>query len=288
MIARPQPATASEDRPAGPLDADDPAREQARRGTPRRPARRPSARARPGRSSKTSRARTGKSEVGIPKIIALRSIDERAEDRPSLAGEAQALADRVEARAAMTAPSGGSGLIASRATNEAMNDTRSTAYAPASPTVAIRIPPTAGPTIEAIWKLSWLRAIAAGRRSGGHEARDRRRPRRLVDGAEAGRDERDREQGRDRRRPGQREQDQGEAAGGQPGLGQAAAAGAGRRRRRASPPPSAKRRIGMSWKRVSAAIASVEPVRTKTWYGSAIRVIWLPMPLTTWPDHSQR
>ena len=56
--------------------------------------------------------------------------------------------------------------MANRARNEAVNVTRSTAYAPARPTVAIRIPPTAGPTIDAIWKLSWLRAIAAGSRSG--------------------------------------------------------------------------------------------------------------------------
>ena len=31
----------------------------------------------------------------------------------------------------------------------------------------MRIPPIAGPTIDAIWKLSWLSAIAAGSRSGG-------------------------------------------------------------------------------------------------------------------------
>jgi hypothetical protein len=54
----------------------------------------------------------------------------------------------------VTTPSGGSGLIARSATNEATNETRSMAYAPASPTVAMRIPPSAGPTIEAIWKLS--------------------------------------------------------------------------------------------------------------------------------------
>ena len=44
----------------------------------------------------TSSARTGKSAVGMPKIIALRSMTNDAEDRPSVAGEAQALADRLE------------------------------------------------------------------------------------------------------------------------------------------------------------------------------------------------
>ncbi len=47
-------------------------------------------------------------------------------------------------------------------------------------------------------------------------------------------------------------------------------------------------RIGTSWKSVSAAIASVEPVRTWTWNGNATRVIWLPIPEMTWPDQIQR
>ena len=78
-----------------------------------------------------------------------------------------------------------------------MNETRSTAYAPASPTVAMRIPPIAGPTIEAIWKLSWLSAMADGSRSGGTS-------RGIADdrvgwstARQAGRHERDREQRRD-------------------------------------------------------------------------------------------
>ena len=35
-------------------------------------------------------------------------------------------------------------------------------------------------------------------------------------------------------------------------------------------------------------MARVDPVSTYTWNGSAMRVIWLPIPLTTWPDHSHR
>ena len=62
---------------------------------------------------------------------------------------------------------GGSGRIANSAASDAMNETTSTAYAPAIPTVAIRMPPAAGPTMEAVWKLSWLSAIAAGSRSFG-------------------------------------------------------------------------------------------------------------------------
>jgi hypothetical protein len=34
-----------------------------------------------------------------------------------------------------------------------------------SPTVAIRIPASVGPTTDAIWKFNWLRASAAGNRS---------------------------------------------------------------------------------------------------------------------------
>ena len=76
----------------------------------------------------------------------------------------------------------------------------------------------AGPTIEAIWKLSWLSAIAEGNRSGGHEPR--------IDDERAGwstareprREERDDEQRRDRRIAAQGEEDQGQAAGRQPDL----------------------------------------------------------------------
>ena len=102
---------------------------------------------------KTSSARTGKSEVGIPKTIAFRSIRKlpriarfcRAKRKPS------AIAARP-GRAA--SPSGGSGRIASNAVRVARKVTTSTAYAPAIPTVAMRIPPAAGPAIEAVWKLS--------------------------------------------------------------------------------------------------------------------------------------
>ena len=80
--------------------------------------------------------------------------------------------------------------------NVATNVATSTAYAPTSPTVAMRTPAIAGPTIEAAWKLSWLRASAAGSRSGGTS--------RGIDAARAGwstansagRHERDRRTGR--------------------------------------------------------------------------------------------
>jgi hypothetical protein len=64
-----------------------------------------------------------------------------------------------------------------------------------------------------------------------------------------------------------------------------------RRRSTASASDPAARamvRIAMSWNAVSAAMARVDPVRAYTWNGRASRVIWLPIPLTTWPDHSQR
>ena len=128
----------------------------------------------------------------------------------------------------LTAPSGGSGWIARRATIDARKLTTSTAYAPASPTVAMRIPPIAGPTIEASWKFSWLSAIAVGSRSARDEARDRRRACRLVDRAESGRDA---AAMTNRAMTGgdavEREPDQREAAGGQRGLGQRAAAAGG-------------------------------------------------------------
>ncbi len=99
---------------------------------------------------KTSSARTGKSDVGIPKTIALKSIT----NVPRMARLRRA--KRSPSRMAsspgrVTTPIGGSGWMASRAMSDATNETRSTAYAPASPTVAMRMPPTAGPTIEAIW-----------------------------------------------------------------------------------------------------------------------------------------
>ena len=66
------------------------------RGTRRRPAPPPSARARPGPVPNTSSARTGKSEVGIPKIIALRSMTNEPRIARRVACEAQALADGLE------------------------------------------------------------------------------------------------------------------------------------------------------------------------------------------------
>ena len=139
-----------------------------------------------------------------------------------------------------------------------MNDTRSTAYAPASPIVAMRIPPIAGPTIEAIWKFSWLSAMADGSRSGGTRrgmAEDRvgwstaASP--AATNATANR----------------------AGTGGEPcsasrtrarlqAASPAWVAISSLRRSTASasePAPRAKSRIGTSWNSVSAAIASVEP-----------------------------
>ena len=79
----------------------------------------------------------------------MRSIDEGRQDRPTLAGEAEALADRRQTRPE-TAPERRQRLDRERGPgSEAVNVTRSTAYAPARPTVAMRMPPSAGPTIEA-------------------------------------------------------------------------------------------------------------------------------------------
>src|SRR5450755_1530358 len=66
----------------------------------------------------------------------------------------------------LDAPTGGSGRMTRSAPREAANVTTSAAYAPARPTVARSRPPIAGPTTEAAWKLSWFRAIAAGRWAG--------------------------------------------------------------------------------------------------------------------------
>ena len=206
------------DRPADPPDRRDPARTAARRGTSRPPAPRRAGRSPPAPSWNTSSASTGKSEVGIPKIIALRSITKlprmarrcRANRSPSAIAASPGRA---------TPPSGGSGRIANRAVSVAMKLTTSTAYAPAMPTVAMSSPPTAGPTIDAVWKLSWLSAMAAGSRSGGTSRGIADDAGRLVDGTQPGRHEGDREQRRDRRLAAQREQRQGQAAGGQPGLG---------------------------------------------------------------------
>ena len=75
---------------------------------------------------------------------------------------------RIAARPGRIAPpSGGSGAIRHTAKIDAAKDRTSTPYATGRPATAIRTPPTAGPTTDAAWKLSWFRAIAAGRRSGG-------------------------------------------------------------------------------------------------------------------------
>ena len=86
------------DRPAGPPDPRDPARqERARRRRPR-PARPPAGRRRPGPTLKTSRASTGKRAVGIPKIIATRSIAKVDRMTRCVGRETQALDDRVDPR----------------------------------------------------------------------------------------------------------------------------------------------------------------------------------------------
>ena len=59
------------------------------------------------------------------------------------------------------------GAMRRRATIAAAKVTASNAKAAATPTVAMRIPPRAGPATAIAWKPSWLRAIAAGRRSRG-------------------------------------------------------------------------------------------------------------------------
>ncbi len=166
---------------------------------------------------KTSRARTGKSEVGIPKIIALRSMTkvpriarrERAKRRPSR---------MASSPGRTTTPMGGSGWMARSATNDAMNDVRSTMYAPAMPIVAMRSPPMAGPTIEASWKLSWLSAMADGSRSGGTRRgmAEERAGWSTADSPAATNATTNR--ARDRRAAVERQQDEREAAGGQTGL----------------------------------------------------------------------
>ena len=125
VMASPQTATAARiARPVRSTDRD-PAREQraeesaGRRGRRHQPE--------PGAPVwKTSRARTGKSDVGMPKIIALRSITN--EPRIARRRRAKRRPSRIASRPGrVTAPIGGSGRIARRAANDATNETRSTA-----------------------------------------------------------------------------------------------------------------------------------------------------------------
>ncbi len=139
--------------------------------------------------------------------------------------------------------------------------TTSAAYAPGRPTVARSRPPIAGPTTDAAWKLSWFRAIAAGRWAGLTSrgiAAERVGPSTEL-------------------RPAAMKATPKIAARGGPGM----SARTTRlrlvraiptwvtistlRRSTASasePAPSEKTRIGTSWASTSAPIASVEPVRT--------------------------
>ena len=125
----------------------------------------------------------------------------------------------------------------------------------------MRTPPIAGPTIDAAWKLSWLRAIAAGSRS----ALTRR-------GIEA-----DRAGWSIEPTPAATNATTRIAhSGGAPWSASATRARLQaaipswvtiRRRRRSTasataPPPSENTRIGMSWTSVSSPIATTEPVRT--------------------------
>ena len=208
----------------------------------------------------TSSARTGKSEVGIPKIIALRSITKLPRiARRCRANRSPSAIAASPGRAASS--SGGSGRMATRAVSEAANVATSTAYAPATPTVAISSPPTAGPTIEAVWKLSWLSAMAAGRRSAGTS--------RAIDDERVG--------WSTAPRPAARNATANRAGSGGFPLSASTVSVrlqtaspdwvsiSSRRRSTASasdPAPSANSRMGTSWKSVSAPIASVDPVRT--------------------------
>jgi hypothetical protein len=232
-----------------------------------------------GPTRNTSRARTGKSDVGIPKIMASRSMTKVASiTRRSIANRNPS---RIAARPGrVVPPSGGSGAILHTAKIDAANDRTSTPYAAGRPATAIRTPPTAGPTTDAAWKFSWLRAIAAGRRSGGTS------------------------RGMDEERAGWSNVPSVEATNAtmkmaiSGGLGTSARATKARlqaanpscvinsRRRRSTastiePAPTTNTRIGTSWTAVSAAIARVEWVRIQTWKGKARRVSWLPIPETT-------
>ena len=125
----------------------------------------------------------------------------------------------------------------------------------------MRMPPTAGPTIEAIWKFSWLSAMADGRRSAGTS--------RGIADERAGWSTAD--------SPAARNATANSAgSGGEPLSARTTSARlhpampawvaiSSLRRSTASasdPAPSANSRIGTSWNSVSAAIARVEPVRT--------------------------
>src|SRR6266516_3202689 len=146
--------------------------------------------------------------------------------------------------------------------------------------MAMMTPPTAGPTIEAVCRLSWLSAIAAGSRSAGTRrgiADDRAGW--SIEARLAARKATPKIAGND---------------GGEPSARTASArlqnaiptevTRMSRRRSTASataPAPSDNARMGTSWTAARKPTVTVDWVSTYTWNGSAIRVIWLPIELTT-------
>ncbi len=119
----------------------------------------------------------------------------------------------------------------------------------------------AGPTIEAIWKLSWLSAIAEGNRSGGTS--------RGIDDERAGWSTAENPAAKNATKNSVQTGGSPDSARRTRARLQAASptcvAISSLRRSTASasePAPSANSRIGTSWNKVSAAMARVEPVRT--------------------------
>ena len=99
---------------------------------------------------KTSRARTGNSADGIPKIIASRSmtkVDRMTRRRAANRGPSTT----AEMPGRAMSPMGGSGEMASNPTMTPTNVSASRRYAVGGPAVAMTSPPIAGPTIEVAW-----------------------------------------------------------------------------------------------------------------------------------------
>ena len=166
----------------------------------------------------TSSARTGKSDVGIPKTIALKSITNVPRMARLPPGEAQPLADGVEPRPRDDADRRQrlDGEQGDERRHERDEVDRVGAGQPdrRDEDAADRRPDDRGHLVVELVERDGRRQ-ALGR----DEARDGRRARRLVDRGQAGRQEGDGEQGRDRRGALQRQDDQHERARGETRLG---------------------------------------------------------------------
>ncbi len=231
-----------------------------------------------GPTRKTSRASAGKTAVGMPKIIASRSIANV--DRIRRLERTNWIPSRIAARPPRAGPPrGGIGRILTSMYRENRYVATSAANAPPAPTVPSSTPATIGPITDPRLKVSWPRAIAARRRVAGTS--------RGIAEVRAGQSIADRPDATNatRKRAGSDTSRWTEIRVRATLVRARPSCVKIRTRRRSTasamaPPPSEKSSSGMSWTRVSAATAVSDPVPTKTTYGNATRVMTEPMVLT--------